>query len=158
MNHFLSFFFLIVFFPPQGGAQTINTETLNWKPLSYKKDSSIHAALESPSKKTTLTYRQFSDDFKNTSLKSKVNKWLKDYISYGFNLEKHRPLILKSGAKGFYVEAHHKDLDQNFNQFMTLNENKLVTLTCKSKDQAELEDCKQAILTFSWKTNQESLK
>lgn len=150
--------FFILLLPTQAFAQNFSTESLNWRPLSYKENSEIQKALESPSKKTTLTYRQFSDDYKNVSLKEKVNKWLKDYISYGFNLKTHKPLKLKSGAKGFFVEAFHEDLDQNFNQFMSMNKNKLVTLTCKSKDDTELAKCREAILTFSWKTDPESLK
>ena len=146
----------IIYQPTQ--AQSINTEDLQWKPLSFDRKSNIKMALESPSKKTSLTYREFLNDYKNTSLKEKVSKWLKDYISYGFELKSHKPLALESGAKGFFVEAYHEDLKQNFNQFMSLKKNKLVTLTCKSRDLVELAECRKTILSFSWKTNQESLK
>jgi len=142
---------LIFFFGVNSAmAQSIEKKSIeDWTSLPEGLHKSIQSAFESPTKKSTLTIRKF-EVIEKKLLKDQVNDWIKDYNSYGFNIKTQRPLKLTTGAKGFFIEAFHKDFDKNFSQFVSINDGRMSTLTCKSSVAAELVKCKEALMTFSW--------
>jgi len=131
-------------------AQYVDSNLLeDWVLLPSGLHKSIDSAYESPTKKSTLTLRSFKVE-EESLLKDQINIWIRDYKSYGFNLQTQKPIKLKNGSKGFYIEAHHKDFNLDFTQFVSVRKGKMATLTCKSSQKNELKKCKQAILNFSW--------
>lgn len=154
MNKLLSLFLLqclvLTLSPSVSQAQNIQEESIeSWSALPEGLHESIQKAYESPTKKSTLTLRKFEVTEKKL-LKDQVNTWIKDYNSYGFNVMTQKPLKLKTGAKGFYIEAFHKDFDKVFSQFVSINDGRMSTLTCKSSEASELKKCKEAMMTFDW--------
>jgi hypothetical protein len=136
--------------PSELYAQNINSDAIkDWAPLPEGLNDSIEKAFESPTKKSTFTIRKFEVE-QQKLLKDQVNNWIKDYNSYGFSVMTHKPLKLKTGAKGFFIEAFHKDFDKVFSQFVSVKEGEMSTLTCKSSDDTELKKCKEAMMTFEW--------
>lgn len=146
-------FFILVFSSQRLWAQSFEkTKLKDWLHLPSGLHKTIDSAYESPTKKSTLTLRKFKVD-KDALLKDQVNTWIKDYKSYGFQLKTQKPVKLETGAKGFFIEAYHKDFNQNFSQFISVEKGQMATLTCKSSVKEELSECKEAILAFTWKND-----
>ena len=158
MNKFLSLFllqFLILFLflleLNDSQAQSIEKKSIeSWTSLPEGLHESIDIAFESPTKKSTLTLRKFKVKEKKLQ-KNQVNTWIKDYNSYGFSITTQKPLKLNTGAKGFFIKAFHKNFEKNFLQFISIKDGHMSTLTCKSSNASELEKCKEAMMTFTWK-------
>lgn len=126
-------------------------ETSGWKSLKLKDVTTLRAAFKAPSKKSTFTVREF-DNIKEPSLKKNVAKWLSDYKSYGFTVTHKRPLKLNKETYGYLIEALHKKSGKIFKQYMSIKDDKLVTLTCHSdRIDEEFNECGKSLLKFTWK-------
>ncbi len=122
----------------------------NWTQLRLKNTTSLKAAFEAPSKKSTFTIREFNN-IREKSLKKNALKWLTDYKSYGFTITHKRPLKLNERTYGFLIEALHKKSGKIFKQFMSINGETLVTLTCQSdRIDSEFTSCSDSMLEFTW--------
>jgi len=119
----------------------------NWKPLPNELHPSIKKAFESPTKKSSLTIRNFKVQ-EQRLLKTQVNQWLKDYVSYGFNIKQKKPIKLEGGALAYFVEAYHKEFNNTFQQLISVKDGQMTTLTCRSTEKTELKVCKDALFSF----------
>lgn len=127
------------------------SENPDWTVLNLKDSSTLRAAFEAPSKKSTFTIREFYS-LKETSLKKNVSKWLTDYKSYGFTISDNKPLKLSNNTYGYLIEALHKKSGKIFKQYMSIQGDKLVTLTCHSdRVDEEFKACSDSLKSFSWK-------
>ncbi len=126
-------------------------DDVKWEKLKLKDTSTLRQAFESPSKKSTFTIREFTN-LKEKSLKKNVHSWLRDYKSYGFTITKKTPIKLNKNTYGYLIEALHKNSGKIFKQYMSINEDKLVTLTCHSdRVDSEFKTCGTSLKSFSWK-------
>lgn len=126
------------------------TEGTTWTSLKLKDTSTLRAAFEAPSKKSTFTIREF-DNIKERSLKKNVRSWLADYRSYGFTITNKRPVKLNEKTYGYMIEALHKNSGKIFKQYMSIRKEKLVTLTCHSaRIDSEFKTCGESLSKFTW--------
>ncbi len=124
---------------------------VKWQKLAIKNTSTLRQAFESPSKNSIFTIREFKN-LKEKSLKKNVHAWLIDYSSYGFKVTQKAPLKLNEMTYGYLVEALHKSSKKIFKQYISIKNNKLVTLTCHSnKVNSEFIACGKSLNSFSWK-------
>ncbi len=127
------------------------TNEVKWRKLALKDISTLQQAFESPSKKSTFTIREFNY-LKEKSLKKNVHTWLIDYNSYGFKITQKTPLKLNKITYGYLIKAVHKSSKKIFKQYISIKNNKLVTLTCQSnKVNNEFIACGNSLNSFSWK-------
>ncbi len=137
-----------LFYGTENAHASINKNILkNWKPLPNKLHPSIERAFESPTKKSSLTIRNFRVQEKRL-LKTQVNQWLKDYVSYGFSIKNKKPIKLEGGALAYFVEAYHKEFNNTFQQLISVKNGRMTTLTCRSSEISELKVCRDALFSF----------
>ena len=124
--------------------------TPSWSPLDVESKTEISLALQTQDKATSLTIREFKNIQK--TLKQSVSKWLADYKSYGFSISKSKPVKLNDKTYGYQIKAQHKKSGKLFNQYMTINNKKLLVITCQSSnDKDDFKSCDESLKSFSWK-------
>lgn len=86
------------------------------------------------------------------TLESYAKKWMRDYVSYGFDVLGTQAFT-QNNAKGLVVDLIHKKSDQQLRQILFLKNKKVVILTCrdhKKSFQQTLVGCNQISKSFEW--------
>lgn len=89
---------------------------------------------------------------KNISLDKYVQRWMKEYPKYGFDVLGSTPFS-QNKEKGYVLDLINRDNGKQLRQVVFLKKQRAVILTCR--DQAStfkdsLKSCNQIIRTFSW--------
>ena len=122
-----------------------------WKKLDTGNKPEILLALKAKKSNTSFTVREFKSSGK--SLKTSAQSWIRDYKSYGFNIDYSKPIKLDDQTYGFQIKALHKKSNKVFNQYMSINNDKLLILTCQAEQKnLDFENCGESLKSFSWKT------
>lgn len=122
----------------------------NWTRLNVENKNEIFLALQSKTKDSSLTLRQFESP--DPSLKKNAVSWLRDYKAYGFKILKSKPVKMNNETYGYQIEALHKKSGKVFKQYMSIKNKKLLVLTCHSdKADKEFNACEESLTSFSWK-------
>lgn len=90
---------------------------------------------------------------KKISLSSYAKKWIKDYSYLGFNLLSTRTLDL-AGKSVLLIDLVHPKKQRQLRQFLYLNEDKAITLTCSHQYATSFADkikpCYDVARSVSW--------
>lgn len=123
-----------------------------WSHVEAPKDSKFVATMyDSPVSTAALTVR-VDELKKDTNLDAYVQKWMKAYPRYGFDVLGSKPFA-QNGAKGYVLDLINRDSKKQLRQVLFLKDKKAVILTCRDdqkKFRESLKGCNQIIKTFAW--------
>lgn len=91
-------------------------------------------------------------------LEKYVQRWIKEYPKYGFDLISSRPFVQsqqnqQNKQRGFVLDLINRDIKKQIRQVVFLKEKTAVILTCRDQAttfRSSLKSCNQIIRTFAW--------
>lgn len=89
---------------------------------------------------------------KETTLDKYVQRWMKEYPKYGFDVIGSLPFA-QNKDKGFVLDLINRDSGRQLRQAVFLKKNRAVILTCRDRADGfkeALKSCNQIIRTFEW--------
>lgn len=127
-----------------------------WKQSEVPTDSKFISALyKAPNAKTadsgTLTVR-IDKLAKETPLDKYVQRWMKEYPKYGFDVLGSKPFA-QNKDRGYVLDLINRDNGRQLRQVVFLKKQKAVILTCRDQSATfkdSLKGCNQIIRTFQW--------
>ncbi|MES2856389.1 MAG: hypothetical protein V4692_11030 [Bdellovibrionota bacterium] len=129
----------------------INAGGSGWAHVAPPKDGKFVATMYDAPGSAALTVR-IDELKKDTTLDAYVQKWMKAYPRYGFDVIGSKPFA-QNGSKGFVLDLVNRDSKKQLRQVLFLKEKKAVILTCRddqTKFRDSLKGCNQIIKTFAW--------
>ena len=89
---------------------------------------------------------------KEQALDKYIQKWMKEYPKYGFDVLNSRAFT-ENKQKGYFLDLLNKDSGKQLRQVVFLKQKKAVILTCRDKAASfkdTLKTCNQIVRTFAW--------
>jgi hypothetical protein len=89
---------------------------------------------------------------KNVSFDHYVKQWMKDYPSFGFDIQGAKPFT-ENDSKGLVVDLRYPSQKKTLRQSIFKNSRFAVTMTCSAPDELSgkmIQECNQVIKTFRW--------
>jgi hypothetical protein len=89
---------------------------------------------------------------KEVALEKYIQKWMKEYPKYGFDVLNSRTFT-ENKQKGYFLDLKNKDNGKQLRQVVFLKQKTAVILTCRDKSTTfkdTLKSCNQIIRTFAW--------
>ncbi|HVK61501.1 MAG TPA: hypothetical protein VM432_08125 [Bdellovibrionales bacterium] len=123
----------------------------DWKQTEGPKDNKFVATMYDSPGTAALTVR-IDELKKETTLDAYVQKWMKAYPRYGFDVIGSKAFA-QNGNKGFVLDLINRDSKKQLRQVLFLKDKKAVILTCRDdqkKFRESLKGCNQIIKTFAW--------
>lgn len=89
---------------------------------------------------------------KEMALEKYIQKWMKEYPKYGFDVLNSRSFS-ENKQKGYFLDLKNKDNGRQLRQVIFMKQKTAVILTCRDQAatfQASLKNCNQIVRTFNW--------
>ncbi len=89
---------------------------------------------------------------KEVALDKYIQKWMKEYPKYGFDVLNSRAFT-ENKQKGYFLDLINKDSGKQLRQVVFLKQKTAVILTCRDKQanfKETLKNCNQIVRTFNW--------
>lgn len=107
---------------------------------------------ENPTQRESSLSVKIEDLVMPTSLEIYTKKWMKEYISYGFEVLGNKNFT-QGDAKGLVIDLKHSQKSKQLRQAIFVKDQKAVILTCVSSQglfSNALKDCNEIIRSFAW--------